>query len=103
MALPCDLAIPLVVIVGVGLSLLIDPEMARGHADYARAYRGLDVARGSGLIATAALALLLWIACCSLVLASRQRSRGWLALAGRQRAHRAGRGRRAKDSRSFTW
>jgi hypothetical protein len=70
MALLCDLAIPLVVIVGVGLSLLIDPEMARGHADYARAYRGLDVARGSGLIATAALALPLWIACCSLVLVS---------------------------------
>ena len=81
MALLCYLAIPLVVIVGVGLSLLIDPEMARGHANYARDYRWLDVARASGLIATAALALLLWIACCYLVLASRQRSRGWLALA----------------------
>jgi hypothetical protein len=81
MALICYLAIPLVVIVGVGLSLLIDPEMARGHVDYARHYRWLDVARASGLIATAALALLLWVACCYLVLESRQRSRGWLALA----------------------
>ncbi len=81
LALACYLLIPVVVSAGIRLTFLIDPEMARGHADYARDYRLLEMARTGALIATGALALGLWLAVCSLVLKSRQRSLLWLPLA----------------------
>lgn len=81
MALACYLAIPAVMIAGVGLSRLIDPEMARASADYARNYRLLELAATGALMATAGLALALWALTCYLVLKSRQRSVLWLALA----------------------
>src|SRR5262249_3289968 len=81
LALICYLAIPAVVICGAGVFHLIDPEMARGHADYARDYRLLDLARLGVLWASGALALVLWTLCCYLVLKSRQRSVRWLYLA----------------------
>ena len=59
LALVCYLSIPAVVICGAGLFALIDPEMARGHADYARDYRLLDMARIGVLWASAGLALVL--------------------------------------------
>jgi len=80
LALVCYLAIPVVVLGGTGLFLLLDPEMARGHADYGRIYRLLDLARLGVLAAAAALALALWVSCCYLVLTSRGRSRRWLVL-----------------------
>jgi hypothetical protein len=80
-AVVCYIAIPVVVIVGVRLSLLIDPEMARGTADYARNFQLLQTVATSGLWATAGLALVLWALTCYLVLKSRQRSVLWLALA----------------------
>ena len=80
-ALACYLAIPAVVIAGVGLSRLIDPEMARASADYARNFRLLKLAATGALMATAGLALALWASTCYLVLKSRQRSVLWLALA----------------------
>jgi hypothetical protein len=75
------LAIPVLVIAGFGLSHLIDPELARGHADYVRNYRLLEMIQGGALMATGALALGLWVMVCYLVLLSRQRSLPWLALA----------------------
>jgi hypothetical protein len=81
LALICYLAIPAVVIAGVGLFVLIDPEMARGHANYARDYRLFDMARVGVMVAVAGLALVLWMSCCYLVLKSRQRSMRWLVLA----------------------
>ena len=81
LALACYLAIPPVLIGGVVLSLLIDPEMARSHADYARDYRLLEMVRTGALAATAGLTLVLWLSTCYLVLRARQRSPGWLALA----------------------
>jgi hypothetical protein len=81
MALACYLAIPVVVIAGVRLSLLIDPEMARGSADYARNFRLLQLAATGVLMATAGAALILWVSTCYMVLKSRQRSALWLALA----------------------
>ena len=81
MALACYLAIPAVVIAGVRLSRLIDPELARASADYARNFRLLELAATGALMATAGLALALWVATCYLVLRSRQRSVLWLALA----------------------
>jgi hypothetical protein len=75
------LLIPAILIAGARLSFLIDPEMARGHADYVRDYRLLEMAQQGALMATAALALALWSAACYLVLKSRQRSLLWLSLA----------------------
>jgi len=81
LALVCYLAIPAVVIAGAGIFRLIDPEMARGRADYVRSYQLLEWVRTGMLMAAAGLALVLWIACCYLVLTSRQRSLRWLSLA----------------------
>lgn len=81
LALACYLSIPVVMFAGAGLHRLIDPEMARGHADYVRDYHLLELVRLGALVATAALILILWISCCYLVLKSRQRSLPWLALA----------------------
>ena len=81
LALACLLSIPAVMIAGAGLFDLIDPEMARGSAHYVRDYRLLELARRGALMATAGLALVLWVSTCYLVLKSRQRSLGWLSLA----------------------
>lgn len=81
LALVCYLLIPAVLIAGAGLFRLIDPEMARGHADYVRDYRLLELARMGALMAAAGLALVLWSSVCYLVLKSRQRSLRWLTLA----------------------
>ena len=59
MALACYLSIPAVLIAGAGLFRLIDPELARSHADYVRDYRLLELARQGALIAAAGLALVL--------------------------------------------
>jgi hypothetical protein len=81
LAVVCYVAIPAVVVAGVALFVLIDPEMARGRSSYARDYRLLDAARLCILWASAALALVLWVSCCYLVLTSRRRSLRWLPLA----------------------
>jgi len=81
MALACYLAIPAVLIAGVGLSRLIDPEMARGSADYAHNFWVLQQIATGALMATAGLAVVLWALTCYLVLKSRQRSLLWLSLA----------------------
>jgi hypothetical protein len=81
LALLCYLSIPAVVIAGVGLFILIDPEMARGHANYTRDYHGLEIARLGVLCGAAGLALTLWVACCYFVLTSRRRSIAWLPFA----------------------
>ena len=81
LALACYVAIPAVVICGVGLFILIDPELARGHANYARDWELLSLARRGVLWATGGLALVLWTSCCYFVLRSRHRSLRWLALA----------------------
>jgi len=81
MALACYLAVPVVVIVGFSFSRLIDPEMARASTDYVRNYRLLELAATGVVMATAGLALALWVSTCYLVLESRQRSMLWLALA----------------------
>ncbi len=71
----------MVVIAGVRLCLLIDPEMARGSAAYERNFWLLELVQKGALMVVAGLALILWIATCYLVLKSRQRSMRWLALA----------------------
>jgi hypothetical protein len=80
LAIGCYVAIPVVVMIGVALFVLIDPEMARGHTSYVRAYHLLDMARLGTLWATAGLALGLWFVCCYLLITSRRRSARWLLL-----------------------
>lgn len=81
LAVACYLSIPAVLTAGAVLFGLIDPEMARGHADYVRDYRLLELVRMGALMTTWGLALVLWTSTCYLVLKTRQRSLGWLFLA----------------------
>jgi len=81
LAIACHLAIPAVVIASGVLFSLIDPDMARGHADYARNFQLLQLAQRGTIAAMAGLVLVLWIACCYLVLESKQRALPWLLLA----------------------
>lgn len=81
LAVVCYLLIPAVVIASGVLFRLIDPEMARGSADYVRNYRLLELARTGALLAMAGLTVALWVSTCYLVLKSRQRSLGWVLLA----------------------
>jgi len=81
LAVVCYLLIPALVIASGVLFRLIDPELARGSADYVRNYRLLELARTGALMTTAGLVLALWALTCYLVLKSRQRSLGWLFLA----------------------
>src|ERR1700752_1323767 len=80
-ALICYLLIPVVLIAGMRLSFLIEPEWARGHADYAFRFWLLDIAQRGVQLATLGVVLALWMAVCYLVLKSRQRSLLWLPLA----------------------
>jgi len=80
-AFACYLLIPVVLIAGMRISLLIDPEWARGHADYAFGFWMLEMAQRGVQLATMGLVLALWLAVCYLVLKSRQRSLLWLPLA----------------------
>lgn len=80
MALACYLAIPAVMLAGVGLSRLIDPELARVSTDYGRNFRLLEMAATGALMATTGLALVLGAISYYLVLKSRHRSVLWLAL-----------------------
>jgi hypothetical protein len=81
LAVVCYLSIPAVVIASGVMFRLIDPELARGGADYVRNFRLLELARRGALITMAGLALALWVLTCYLVLKSRQRSLWWLLLA----------------------
>ena len=81
LALACYLSIPVVLIGGAGVFRLIDPELARGHANYARDYQLLEMTRTGAVMAAGGLALVLWASCCYLVLKSRHRSLGWLPMA----------------------
>ena len=80
-ALVCYLLIPAVLIAGMRLSFLIDPEWARSHAEYAFGFWVLQMAQRGVQMATLGLVLGLWVAVCYLVLKSRRRSLLWLPLA----------------------
>ena len=75
-AVVCYVLIPLLLLAGGGLFQLINPELARGHSDYARNYHWLELARMAALMAAAAGALALWLATCMQLLKARQRSIG---------------------------
>jgi hypothetical protein len=81
LALAVLLSIPVVTILGGWLAIAIDPEIARGHANYARDFRLLSLLKISVMAGTALVDGCLWLACCALVLKAKSRSYWWLPLA----------------------
>ena len=81
LALLLLLLIPAVVLLGGCLFSLINPEIAAGHPNYVRNYRLLNAAKLLMMFGSAALAAILWLLACFLVLRSKQRSPLWLILA----------------------
>ena len=81
LALLCYLAIPMVVIASSTVASLIDPEWAVRTASYALNFKLLQFVKTGVIMAGAGLAFVLWIASCTFVLKSRDRSLGWLAFA----------------------
>jgi hypothetical protein len=75
------LLIPIVVMLGGLLFSLINPEIAAGHPNYVRNYRLLSAAKLMMLFGSAAIAAILWLLPCFLVVRSKQRSSPWLFLA----------------------
>jgi hypothetical protein len=75
------LLIPIVTVLGGLLSSLINPEIAAGHANYARNFHFLNLLKLISMLATAAVVAILWLLACFLVIRSKGRSSGWLLLA----------------------
>jgi hypothetical protein len=80
-ALACFAAVPAVAMAHGVVFRLLDPELARGHADYARNFRLIEMARTGVSLGTAGILLVLWIATCYLVLKGKGRSPGWITFA----------------------
>jgi hypothetical protein len=80
-ALGLVLLIPIVVMAG-GLALsLINPEIAAGRANYARNYHLLGTVRIAAWMGSMAVAAILWLLACFLVIRSKERSPWWLIFA----------------------
>jgi hypothetical protein len=80
-ALVLLLLIPLVFALGGILSNLINPEIAAGHPNYARNYQLLSLLKNLCFFASLAVAGVLWVLACLLVIRSKKRSYLWLLLA----------------------
>jgi hypothetical protein len=80
-ALVLLLMIPAVVMLGGFLFAVINPEIAAGHANYARNFHLLSLFRGALFIGSGVVAVILWLLVCFLVIRSKQRSQGWMLLA----------------------
>jgi hypothetical protein len=80
-ALGLVLLIPVVLMAG-GLALsLINPEIAAGRANYARNYHLLSTVRIAAWMGSMAVAAILWLLACFLVIRSKERSPWWLIFA----------------------
>lgn len=80
-ALALLLCIPVVMVIGGGLSNLINPEIAAGHPNYVRNYHLLHLLKMSCFLGAVAVSAVLWLVVCSLVIRSKQRSMLWLLMA----------------------
>jgi hypothetical protein len=80
-ALVLLLLIPVVFALGTILSNLINPEIAAGHPDYVRNYHRLALLKNLCFLGSVAIAGVLWMLACLLVIRSKKRSYLWLALA----------------------
>ena len=75
------LAIAVATLLGAAVVNFIDPEFARGHADYERNFRLLAHAKSFLFFATLLLNVVLWFAACIFLIKSKGRSNWWLLLA----------------------
>jgi len=75
------LLIPVVVMGGGFIAAHINPEIAAGHANYARNFRLLMLAKGVFFLGGLAVAGVLWLTVCFLVIRSKQQSLWWILLA----------------------
>src|SRR5579883_2291249 len=80
-ALVLLLLIPVVVMVGGFLLNLINPEIAAGHPNYTRNFHLLSVLRIGAWMTSMAVAGMLWLVGCYLVIRSKGRSPLWMLLA----------------------
>jgi len=75
------LLIPVVVLGAAGLFNALDPERARGHADYARHFLLLQHLRVGSQLAMLGLAGVLWLMACAWLVCAKARQRAWTSLA----------------------
>jgi hypothetical protein len=80
-ALALLLAIPVVAFLGVGLSNLINPEIAAGHPNYVRNFHLLSLVKQFLFFATGGAIAILWFVASLLVIRSKERSPYWILLA----------------------
>jgi hypothetical protein len=80
-ALVLLLLIPVVCLLGGLLVSLINPEIAAGHPNYVRNYHLLNLVRIVLALGSAAVAGILWLLACFLVIRSKGRSSWWLLFA----------------------
>lgn len=80
-ALVLVLLIPVIVMLGGWLSSTINPEVAAGHVNYARNYHILSVVKVVVVLAAGAVAAILWLVACFMVIRSKERSAWWLMCA----------------------
>jgi hypothetical protein len=81
LALLLLMLIPVVLMLGGMLSNLINPEIAAGHANYARNYQVLNTLKIMIFLASAACGAVLWMLACLVVIRSKKRSYLWLLMA----------------------
>lgn len=80
-ALVLLLLIPVVSMLGGLLFSMINPEIAAGHANYARNYHLLSLVKIMTMWGSGALVAMLWLLACFLVIRSKERSSWWLFFA----------------------
>ena len=75
------LLIPVAAMLAAGIFGAIDPDLARGHSDYARNYVLLEHLRTGAWLAALVLLGVMWLLACVWLLRSKSRRRVWLWLA----------------------
>jgi hypothetical protein len=80
-ALVLLLLIPVVSMLGGFLFSMINPEIAAGHANYARNYHLLSLVKIMTMWGSGALVAMMWLLACFLVIRSKERSSLWLFFA----------------------
>jgi hypothetical protein len=75
------LLIPVVTVSAAAIDYVIDPELARGHPNYARNFALLQHLRFGVVLAALMLVIVLWLLACLWLLRAKSQRRAWLALA----------------------
>ena len=81
MAMAAFLLIPVVVMVGMRVTIFINPEIAAGHPDYTRNWQLLSMVKRASFFATLLASAALWFLTGVFLLKAKRRSAWWLPLA----------------------